>query len=399
VNISHRLRAGVVAGALCTVGLTAQSIAAQAVAPPVNGPYCSGGVGVTGPGSTAQINALPGFNSTLQAGGEVDGLGNTVPPCTTESATDSGGGSGAGVAAAVAHSAPMSFSDDPLSQTNYGLATAGSGTNGSPIHQVPVAILPVSVIFNLSCFTGTLNLSGLELGKMYDGVVTQWNDQTLLVDNPGLTACAGHKINLTARADVSGTTFVFKSYLSHSGPEYVALKQDAANTTWLADTTGNPIACRGAGTGGEIACVNNTADSVGYAGSSNVRKSTTPPAEAAVDDPEHMFLKWTAGSCALAALTAPVPPTTTSPHWYTVDLTDSAAPGAYSICGYTYDFAFQNYATAGVGTMAQMQTVVDFLTAATSTKGQATLPTDTYDELPVTTQTIAQMAPLEITFK
>src|SRR5258708_38387802 len=123
-----------------------------------------------------------------------------------------------------------------------------------------------------------------------------------------------------------------------------------------------------------------------------------PPTEAAVDDPEHIFAKWTAGSCALAALTAPIPPTTLG-NWSGVDFTDSPVPGAYSICGYTYDFAFQNYATAGVGTQAQMQTVVDFLTAATSTKGQATLPVDVYDQLPLPTQTVAQEAPLDITFK
>jgi len=401
VNISYRLRAGVVVGALCTVGISAQSIAAQAAQSPLNGPYCSGGQAVSGPGSTAQVNAIPGFNATLQAGGETDLLGNTVPGCAGESVTDTGGGSGAGTAAAVNHSAPISFSDDPLSPSNHSLATGGSGTNASPIHQVPVAVLPVSVIYNLPCWVTPLNLTSIDIAKMYDGVITTWDNALINVDNPGISsACAGVHVNLIARSDVSGTTFLFKSYLAHRNSEFQSYKQDALNTSWPAVTAGLNTVTGCAGTGGVISCVNGTQNSIGYAAASNVRKAVPPPAEAAIDDPQHTFSKWTAGSCNLAALTAPIPPTTLG-NWSTVDFTDSPVPSAYTICGYTYDFVFQNYQTAfnGAQSVQTMQTIVDFLTAATSAKGQATLPADTYDQLPLPTQTVAQEAALDITYK
>jgi ABC-type phosphate transport system substrate-binding protein len=394
VKLHSRLRYGVALAALCGMGAATQADAAAVQHPPLTGPYCSGGVSISGPGSTAQVNAIPGFDSVLAGGGAVDVLGNILPGCA-ESVADNGGGSGAGVTAAVSHSAPISFSDDPLSLSNQALAIAGGGTNASPINDVPVAILPVSVIVNLSCYAGNVKLSQVELGKMYDGAITTWDNKVLNVDNPGIsTACAGVHINLTARADSSGTTFVFKSYLAHLNPEYEALKQDALNTTWLGH-----IACRGAGTGAEISCVFNTPDSVGYAASSNARAAAAR--EARVDNLAHSFATWTSGACSTSALLAPIPPSTLL-NWSTVDFTDE--PVGYGICGYTYDMAFSLMKTAfsknpGLSSPAVTQTVVDWLTVTASNFGQSTLPTSQYDRLPIPTQKVAALAPFLIAYK
>jgi len=390
-----RLRLGVALAALSTAGAATQAAAAGPAHPPLTGPYCSGNVGVGGPGSTAQVNAIPGFNNVLHAGFEADVLGNKLPSCGSETVSDSGGGSGAGVASQQGRTAPIGFSDDPLSLQGQAQITAGGGTNASPINTVPVAILPVSVIVNLPCYSGNLKLSSIEIAKMYDGVIKTWDHALLNVDNPGIkTSCAGVPVRLVARNDVSGTTYVFKSYLSHRNPEYLALKQDAENTAWL-----GAIACRGQGTGGVISCVLNNSGAIGYAATSNARAAGAR--EAAVDNAAHTFATWNAGGCSLAALTAPIPPSTLG-NWSASDFTD--APVGYGICGYTYDLVFALQKTAfsknsGLSSPQVTQTLVDFLTAAVSTNGQNSLPSNQYDKLPVPTDKVAALAPFLIAYR
>ena len=394
MNLKHRLRIGGVLVAASVAGTVTQVGATGPTHPPLAGAYCSGGVSVSGPGSTAQVNAVPGFNGVLAGGGESDVLNNVLPACA-ESVSDSGGGSGAGIASQVGRTAAIGFSDDPLNAETQATAVAGSGTNASPIHTVPVAILPVSVIVNLPCYSGTLKLTSVDIAKMYDGVIKVWSHQLLNVDNPGIsTSCSNVPVRLVARADVSGTTYVFKSYLSHRNPEYDALKQDAANTTWL-----GAIACRGAGTGGVISCVQNTADSIGYAASSNARNAGMR--EAKIDNAAHSFATWSAGACSTAALAAPIPPSTLG-NWSASDFTDE--PVGYGICGYTYDLVFALQKTAfssspSLSSPQVTQTLIDFLTAATSARGQASLPTSQYDKLPAPTEKVAQLAPYEIAYK
>jgi ABC-type phosphate transport system substrate-binding protein len=394
VNLRNRLRFGVALATLCGVAAATQASAAGVGHPPLTGPYCSGGASVSGPGSTAQVNAIPGFDAVLAGGGATDILGNHLPGCA-ESVFDTKGGSGAGNAAAISRSAAIAFSDDPLSLENQALATAGGGTNASPINDVPVAILPVSVIANLTCYSGNLKLSQIELAKMYDGVISTWDNKVLNVDNPGIsTSCAGVHVNLVARADVSGTTFLFKSYLAHLNPEYQALKQDALNTTWVGH-----IACRGTGTGGAIACVQGTPNSVGYAASSNARAAGAR--EARIDNLAHTFSTWGSGACSLAALLAPIPPTTLG-NWSFSDFTDE--PVGYGICGYTYDMVFALMKTAfshnpGLSSPAITQTLVDWLTVTASGAGQSTLPTNQYDRLPVVTDKVAALAPFLIAYR
>jgi len=391
---SKKLRFGAALAALSGLAAATQVSAAGPAHPPLTGPYCSGGVGVSGPGSTAQINAIPGFDGVLAGGGEQDLLLNTVPGCA-ESVTDTGGGSGVGVASQAGRTAPIGFTDLPLNAETQATVTAGGGTNASLVNTVPVAVLPVSVIVNLSCYSGNVKLSSPEIAKLYDGVIKTWDNALLNVDNPGIkTSCAGVPVHLTARSDVSGTTYVFKTYLARRNPEFAALKQDPVNTAWL-----GAIVCRGNGNGGEISCVSGTPDSIGYAATSNARNAGAR--EAAVDNLAHSFSTWSPGACSLAALTAPIPPTTLG-NWSASDFAD--APVGYGICGYTYALVLALQKTAfshnpSLSSPAITQTLVDYLTAATSTRGQASLPTSQYDKLPLPTEKIAQGAPYLIAYK
>lgn len=82
------------------------------------------------------------------------------------------------------------------------------------LYQFPTVMSGVVVIVNLpGVKPGALRLDGPTLAAIYDGDITQWNDPRLRALNPGL-ALPDELIAAVHRADGSGTTYVFTSYLS-----------------------------------------------------------------------------------------------------------------------------------------------------------------------------------------
>lgn len=376
---SIRLRSAVVAVTAAGTLVTGTALAAAAVSTHLGlAGFCTNDVAVTGVGSTLQTNAVnQAFDPALQAS------------CGKAFVSWAGGGSGAGISSQLNRTALIGGSDDPLSAENQALAVAAGK---SPIHDIPVLVSPVSIVYNLPCAgSAPLKLSSIQIAKMYDGVVKTWDSPVLTLGNSGLKQCTGVPINLVARADVSGTTFIVKSYLAHRNPEYVALEQDQLNQTWLGS-----IACRGNGTGGVLACVAGTANSIGYAATSNANQSGLKQAQ--VDNPAHLFSSPSPSACTLAATLAPVPPSTMA-NWSAATFTDSVV--GYPICSFTYDMTFNNAKTGygGLFSQGQVQDAVDYLTTAVGSAGQGRLAGAGYAQLPITVDTIAKTGVMTISYK
>jgi hypothetical protein len=115
---------------------------------------------------------------------------------------------------------------------------------------------------------------------------------------------------------------------------------------------------------------------------------------AKVDGPHGLFNSPRAGAaanCDLAALGATHPPSTLSPGWEAVSITDSPNPLSYSVCTFTYGLVYNNVRFAGVvATTQQAQTLVDYLGVAVDDLAQAKLPGAGYARLPVNLQAIAK---------
>lgn len=86
--------------------------------------------------------------------------------------------------------------------------------------QVPTVMGSVVVIVNLPGITNnTLRVSGQTLVDIYQGKITKWNDPAILDDNPELKL-PNLAIAPVYRADGSGTTFVFVSYLHSQDKDF-----------------------------------------------------------------------------------------------------------------------------------------------------------------------------------
>lgn len=110
-------------------------------------------------------------------------------------------GSGTGQASAILNLANLGASD--------GYLTNASSDN---IANFPAAISAQLIFYNIPGVSAHLNLNGTVLGDIYDGTITTWNDPLIVAANPGVTLPSNAIVPL-ARADSSGDTFLFTSYV------------------------------------------------------------------------------------------------------------------------------------------------------------------------------------------
>ncbi len=101
-----------------------------------------------------------------------------------------------------------------------------------------------------------LKLTGDLLAAIYLGTVTMWNDPKIAALNPG-TSLPSLAIAPVYRADGSGTSFVYTSYLSAVNPEWKDKVGAATSVSW-------PTGAGAKGNDGVAATVHNTKGGIGY---------------------------------------------------------------------------------------------------------------------------------------
>jgi len=157
-------------------------------------------------------------------------------------------GSGGGIKQIQAKTVDFGASDAPLHPEE--LAKSG-------LTQFPTVIGGVVPVVNLeSVATGTLKLTGQVLADIYQGKITKWNDARIVADNAGI-ALPDKTITVVHRADGSGTTFIFTTYLAQ------------VSASWKADVGADKAVKWPAGTGGKgnegvASFVQTIKNSIGY---------------------------------------------------------------------------------------------------------------------------------------
>jgi phosphate transport system substrate-binding protein len=119
-----------------------------------------------------------------------------------------GTGSGKGIAQATAGAVDIGASDAYLS--------SGDLVTNPAMVNIPLAVSAQQVNYNVPGLrpAGThLKLNGKILALMYQGTIQYWNDSRIAAINPGVTLPHTRVVPLH-RADSSGDTFLFTSYLS-----------------------------------------------------------------------------------------------------------------------------------------------------------------------------------------
>jgi phosphate transport system substrate-binding protein len=209
--------------------------------------------------ATAVAVSLAGFVTVAQAQ-QITGAGATFPaPVYTkwgEAAKAAIGielnyqaiGSGGGQNQIMNRTVDFGASDAPVSAEKL---------ESGKLLQVPAVMGAVVVIVNLPGIApDQLKLPGEVVAEIYEGKITKWNDPKLVELNSGLKL-PNLAIAPVYRADGSGTTFVYTSYLSAVDATWKSTVGAAASVKWPAGTGSK-------GNDGVAASVANIKGAIGY---------------------------------------------------------------------------------------------------------------------------------------
>jgi phosphate transport system substrate-binding protein len=120
-------------------------------------------------------------------------------------------GSGGGIQQVKSGTVDFGASDAPLSDADM--------AQMAPVIQIPESAGPVCVTYNLDGLQKPLQLSSDALAGIFLGKITSWQDPLLKKDNPG-EKLPNVKITVVHRAEGSGTTAAFTTYLAAVSPEW-----------------------------------------------------------------------------------------------------------------------------------------------------------------------------------
>ena len=252
-------------------------------------------------------------------------------------------GSGVGIAQITAKTVDFGASDAPLNATERFRAPG--------LLHIPETIGAVTAAYNLPGIPSGLNLTGQVLADIFLGTITNWNDTAIATLNPTVTL-PNAAISVVHRADGSGTTFIWTSYLhlaSTTWPSSIVGK----NPSWPTGT-GKP---QNAGVAGYVAATPNT---IGYVELAyTVLNSMTV---AKIRNPAGNFVLPTLASTSDAAASAS--PTLPAPDedWSAVSILNAPGPTSYPVSSLTYLLVYKEL-NVFVSSMTQVKAkaLVDFL--------------------------------------
>ncbi|QNP28633.1 phosphate ABC transporter substrate-binding protein PstS [Cylindrospermopsis curvispora] len=228
-------------------------------------------------------------------------------------------GSGGGIRQTIAGTVDFGASDAAMKDDEIAKVKNG-------VILVPTAGGAVSVVYNLPG-VNRLRLSRKTLPDIFSGKITNWNDQQIKADNPGVNL-PNQPIRFAVRADGSGTTFIFTNHLSSINPYFKG--RIGANTApkWTL-----PNVLKGKGNPGVAALVARTPGSIGYVEYDYATKNNLRSAEIQNRKGEFVAPSLAASNAALSTVTFPAN--------YRVFVGDPAQ--GYPIVGLTWMMIYQKY--------------------------------------------------------
>ncbi|MGE0420552.1 MAG: phosphate ABC transporter substrate-binding protein PstS [Acetobacteraceae bacterium] len=171
-------------------------------------------------------------------------------------------GSGGGITQITNRTVDFGASDAPV---------APDRMEKAKLLQFPAVMGAVVVIVNIPGIQDNqLKLDGPLVAEIYQGKITKWNDPRIQDMNRGVTL-PNRAIAPVYRADGSGTTFVFASYLSAVDPTWKSKVGAATSVKW-------PTGQGARGNDGVAATVQNTQGGIGYVEFAYAKQNKLPSA-------------------------------------------------------------------------------------------------------------------------
>jgi phosphate transport system substrate-binding protein len=172
-----------------------------------------------------------------------------------------GTGSGTGITDAATGTVTIGASDaflSPADKSQY-----------PGLINIPLAVAAVMVNYNLPTVKTPLKLNGTVLAEIYTGKITNWNDKAIAALNPGVTL-PNQPITTLHRADSSGSSFLFTSYLNSQDPTAWPTADVGTTVTWPA----TPKTAAETGSGGMVTGCGMIKGCIAYIGISYLAKTT-----------------------------------------------------------------------------------------------------------------------------
>jgi len=157
-------------------------------------------------------------------------------------------GSGGGIQQVKSHTVDFGASDAPLADDQL--------TDMPPIIQIPETAGPVCITYNLQTLSQPLQLSPEALAGIFLGTIKTWKDPLLAKDNPGVNL-PPQPIVVVHRADGSGTTNAFTTYLAAVSPDWQSRVGKGNSVAW-------PVGIGGKGSEGVTGQLRQAPGAIGY---------------------------------------------------------------------------------------------------------------------------------------
>ena len=191
---------------------------------------------------------------------------------------------------------------------------------------IPLAVASIQVYYNLPNVK-SVNLNGTVLAQIYSGKITMWNDPAIAKLNPGVSL-PSMKIVTVHRADSSGSTFLFTSYLSAQDPSAWPSSNVGTTITWPSA----PGALAETGSGGMVTGCGSTKGCIAYIGISYEAKATAAGlASAALANKAGKYVQDTVPAVNAALASFPSAPSSGAEP-----LINTSAAAGYPIINYEY---------------------------------------------------------------
>ena len=289
---------------------------------------------------------------------------------TTVTITTAGTGSGTGIADAGTGTVTIGASDAYLSAAIMGQYPG--------LENIPLTVAALMVNYNLPGVKTPLKLNGTVLAKIYTGKIKTWNDPAIKALNPGVTL-PSMKITTLHRADSSGSTFLFTSYLNAQDPA----DWPAADVNTTVSWPSGPAQDAETGSGGMVTGCQGIKGCIAYIGISYLAKTTAAGlASASLANKAGKYAQPTAKAIdtALASFSGSTPASGSQPM-----INTSAAKG-YPIINYEYAVVKKAQPSAAVAAALKA-----FLKWTVNTGSSATfLSAVGFEPLPAKVKTIAE---------
>lgn len=293
-------------------------------------------------------------------------------------------GSGGGIKQFTEKTVDFGASDAPLTQNQT------SALPGPAVH-IPETIGSVVAAYNIPGINQKgLKLTGPILADIYLGKITMWDDPAIKSLNPDLPL-PSKNISVVRRADGSGTTFVWTSYLSSMSTEWKDKVGKGTSVQW---PTG-----RGApGNEGVATTIRGAQYSLGYV--ELAYALTTGMNYAYIQNQAGKFIEPTLEStqAAVTASTGNLPKGSES--WANVAMLNAPGDNSYPIASFSYILLYQEMSTSPkIDSNEKAKAIVDFLSWAISPAGQAHAQKLSYVPLPDGVVKLDQQTLASLTYK